>query len=153
MEWVVGGELIYQSPKSPFGFSFGVLYSQQGIKINGPDEDYFCELDNVNIPFLLHYRFNKFLAFKIGLQPGIDVKHSVFLEEVCNCYEEYHSMSSGDEIGLVNQFNLSVPIGLSFDYHHLVLDLRFNLGVSKWQSGRDSYHRVLQLTAGYRFNF
>ena len=52
------------------------------------------------------------------------------------------------------KLNLSIPIGVSYEYGNVVLDLRYNLGLSKTnKEGNDNKLRsdLLQITLGYKF--
>ena len=51
------------------------------------------------------------------------------------------------------KFDLSIPVGLSYEYEDFVLDARYNIGTSKLiKSDPDSSkNSVFQLTIGYKF--
>ena len=142
---VLGGEFNYRSPKSHFGFSFGMLYSQQGIKEKDRLGDLTAKLDYLNFPLLLNYHVNKSFTLKFGLQPALNVKHSAYLDAG-------GGMTGSGEIDKMNSFDLSIPMGFSVGDDYLMFDVRFNLGVTNWHSSIDSNHRVVQLTVGYKFD-
>ena len=64
--FVVGTELEYQATDL-LGLSAGLLYSQQGCKI---DDNGTLKLDYINIPLLANVYVAKGFAVKLGLQPG-----------------------------------------------------------------------------------
>ena len=142
---VLGGEFNYHNPKSHFGFSFGMLYSQQGIKEKDRLGDLTAKLDYLNFPLLLNYHVNKSFTLKFGLQPGFNVKHSAFLDAG-------GGWNGRGEIEGMNNFDFSIPMGFSVGDDYLMFDVRFNLGLTNWHSAVDSNHRVIQLTVGYKFD-
>ena len=49
-------------------------------------------------------------------------------------------------------FDLSIPIGLSYETDNIVIDGRYNLGVTKVNKvGDSSKNSVIQFTLGYKF--
>lgn len=46
---------------------------------------------------------------------------------------------------------LSIPVGLSYEISNVVLDARYNWGVTKAFDGLDSKNSVFQVTIGYKF--
>ena len=48
-------------------------------------------------------------------------------------------------------FDLSIPVGLSYEYQNIVFDARYNIGVTKIADGVDHYNNVIQITVGYKF--
>lgn len=118
-----------------FGVSAGVLYSMQGVKSKGSDKP--LKLDYINIPVLANYYIAPGFAIKAGVQPGFNVQ------------KKY-----GDtKIDHVKGFALSIPMGLSYEFSNLVLDARYNLGVTKAFRDEDSKHSYFSITLGYRIPF
>lgn len=54
----------------------------------------------------------------------------------------------------VKSFVLSIPVGVSYEFSSVVLDARYNLGISKAVSaeGESTKHNVFQFTVGYKFS-
>ena len=52
----------------------------------------------------------------------------------------------------VKGFDLAIPVGLSYQYQNIVLDARYNWGVTKITDGADSKNSVFQITLGYKFS-
>lgn len=48
--------------------------------------------------------------------------------------------------------DLSIPVGLSYEYQGIVLDARYNIGVTKIADNVDHYNNVIQITVGYKFS-
>ena len=77
------------------------------------------------------------LAVKLGIQPGF--------------------MVDKDDASDVNTFDLSIPVGLSYEYNNFVLDGRYNWGVTKINKNSvkgadDTRNSVFQITLGYKFS-
>lgn len=153
--FVGGAEVEYQA-SSLVSVSLGALYSQQGTKGSGDGMNEQIKMDYINIPVLANVYVAKGLAVKLGLQPGFKmsakaktmgegVSASVDLEKVLEAVEvESYSIPS---------FSLSLPVGLSYEYKNVVLDARYNLGLTKaLQVNKDkSRHNFFQITLGYKF--
>lgn len=139
--FVGGAELQYQVTDK-FGLAGGLLYSMQGLKakkIEGSIADYEFEVGGqkwtpsyLNIPITLNYYPVQGLALKAGVQPGFMVDKD----------------GAGDG---VKTFDLSIPVGLSYEYQNFVFDARYNIGVTKLYDHSDGYNNVLQITVGYKF--
>ena len=50
-----------------------------------------------------------------------------------------------------NTFDLSIPVGLSYEYNNFVLDGRYNFGVTNIAKGVNTKNSVFQFTLGYKF--
>ena len=51
----------------------------------------------------------------------------------------------------VKGFELSIPVGLSYEISDFVIDARYNFGVTKVLDGDDCKNSVFQFTVGYKF--
>ena len=139
--FVGGAELQYQVTDK-FGLAGGLLYSMQGLKtkkVEGSIADYEFEVGGqkwtpsyLNIPITLNYYPVQGLALKAGVQPGFMVDKD----------------GAGDG---VKTFDLSIPVGLSYEYQNFVFDARYNIGVTKLYDHSDGYNYVLQITVDYKF--
>lgn len=120
-----------------FGISAGVMYSQQGGKDHGNS----LSLDYVNIPIMANSYLAPGLAVKIGVQPGFKVREN---------WENSVLAIKGDAM---ESFDLSVPVGVSYEFSNVVLDARYNWGVTNvFKSDEAKAHNsVFQVTLGYRF--
>lgn len=114
------------------GLSAGVMYSMQGAKLG--DEK--LKLGYINIPILANYYIWEGLAIKAGLQPGIMLSAKWDGEDV----------KEG-----CNSFDLAIPVGVSYEFSKIVVDARYNIGVTKIIDGADSKNSVMQFTVGYKF--
>lgn len=134
-----------------FGISAGVLYSMQGVKGKGVwlggagPVDLTYKFDYINIPVLANYYIVPGLAIKAGVQPGFNVKKKVAVEVA--------GVKDDATVDDVKGFALSVPVGLSYEFSNVVLDARYNLGLTKAIKDVDSKHSYFTITLGYRIPF
>ena len=125
-----------------FSLSLGVNYSQEGFKMKNSDNK--IKLDYINVPILANVYLTKGLAVKVGVQPGFNVGTSVTVDG------NTMSSSKKDYDG-IKSVALSIPVGLSYEISNVVLDARYNWGVTKAFDGLDSKNSVFQVTIGYKF--
>ena len=137
---VVGAEAEYQVTDI-CSLSGGLLYSMQGAKWKGTNitlpifgnistGDAKLNLGYINVPIIANVYVVKGLAVKLGVQPGF-------------CVSKDNTKPNAVEV--------SVPVGLSYEYQNFVLDTRYNWGVSKVFKNSDSKNSVFQITVGYKF--
>ena len=129
-----GAELGYQLNES-FAVTAGAIYSMQGAKSEGVK----LNLDYINIPILANYYITKGLAVKAGIQPAFKVKSEAKVDVVSVDMDGFKS------------FDLSIPVGLSYEVSDFVIDARYNWGMTKVLEGFDSKNTVFQFTVGYKF--
>ncbi len=166
--FVIGAESQYQFSKV-FGLSLGAYFSQQGCKYRNFDSS-FGNIDsnsnkswyikinddpkyNVNtliLPILANFYVWKGLSLKVGLQPEYILSEKfkcdadvVILEKK---YDQYY-VGIGNEKS--ERWSLSIPVGISYEYHNVVADLRYAYGVTDVVG--DSKNRNLSFTLGYKF--
>lgn len=160
--FVGGVEAGYQVSKC-FAVTAGLLYSQQGAeregaldypKYGGIKDKSKLTLSYLNIPILANVYLFKGFAVKAGIQPGflLDVNDKIDRTTTGAVRDE------NPEKGKINKddcntFDFSIPVGLSYEFYNIVIDARYNFGMTetlkKYASGRNS---VFQLTLGYKFN-
>ena len=137
-----GVEAEYQATDI-FSVSAGLIYSMQGNKAKEDGVTLTTKLDYINIPILANVYVTKGLAVKLGVQPAFNVsdkqklsggKASVEAEDVC-----------------AESFDFSIPVGLSYEFNNVVIDARYNFGVTNIAEGGDSKNSVFQFTLGYKF--
>ena len=124
------------------GLAFGLTYARQGCKTK--DDLFKIKLDYLNIPITFNYYpiANCGLAIKAGVQPGF-LLSSKWGDEDMKDYNE--------------TFDLSIPLGLSYEFSDFVIDARYNLGITDvaksgkglhWES--KAKNSVIMLTLGYK---
>lgn len=168
---IAAGAVAEYGVSEKFGVSLGLIYSQQGCKVkgvgyDGGGDDYYdyydyydydygyiayeevyvaggkekLKLDYLNIPILAQYYIFDGFAIKAGVQP------SVLLSA------KYGSHSIKDDC---NKFAVDIPVGLSYEYKNIVLDARYNIGLTKIQKknagNKKSNNSVFEFTLGYKF--
>ena len=130
--------------------SFGALYSMQGAKydttVNELKATAKLKLDYLNIPILANVYVVPGLAVKLGVQPGFCISKKYTGE--AGYYKEIGNIKDQ-----VKGFDLSIPVGLSYEYANFQLDARYNFGVTKVfkDEGEKSKNSVIQITLGYKF--
>lgn len=138
-----GAELEYQATDI-FSISGGLLYSMQGAKNKEGGTTETVKLDYINIPILANVYVVKGLAVKLGIQPGFNVNSSYKVKN--------GGTSLSNDID-AKTFDFSIPVGLSYELPTvpLVIDARYNWGLTKVAEGVDSKNSVFQITLGYKF--
>lgn len=147
-----GAELWYQFHYS-LALSAGLIESNQGTKTedinlestNNAKETYSYSVNTqvLNIPLLLHVFVAPGLSFEAGVQPG-------FLLSA----KSKENGEKNDVKSLMKTFDLSIPIGISYEYANIQLDLRYNHGLTSLGDFFDKGHnRSIVLTLGYGIDF
>ncbi len=140
-----------------FSVSGGIMVSNQGGKY---DDDlygsYTVDLDYANVPIMANLYVLPGLAIKAGAQLGFRMKAKVKLDNSTFDMDEFYARSIGLGLGdelKVNKFDLSIPVGISYEYKNAVIEARYAWGLSKIMNyGDPFYNRVIQLTLGYKFS-
>jgi len=118
------------------GIALGLNYAQQGWKFN----DVKCKYDYLNVPLIADFYVARGLALKTGVQLG-------FLMNA-----KWDDLNFKDDS---NKTNFSIPIGISYEFSNVVLDLRYNVALSKVnKNATDNYKfrsDLVQFTLGYKF--
>ena len=139
----VGGlETEYQATDI-FSLSAGALYSMQGCKYDNDKVKTTSKLDYINIPIMANVYVAKGLAVKLGVQPAFNVNSEVKVSG-----GKYSTSADVD----AKSFDFSIPVGISYEYSNVVLDARYNWGLTKVADGSDSKNSVFQITLGYKFD-
>ena len=143
---VAGAEFMYQA-SDMLGVSFGALYSMQGCTGTtdelGKDVDVTLKLDYINIPILANVYVAPGFAVKLGLQPAFCINNKVKAKSGSTSVQT-------DGIFDENTFELSMPIGLSYEFSNFVIEGRYNFGLTKAFKDMDNKNSVFQFTVGYK---
>lgn len=157
VDFAIGVEAEYGLAEK-FSLAAGVLYSRQGCdygKVTTFDPNYNTEsgwnknqdeLGYLNIPIVANYYIAKGFAIKAGIQPGFLLSAKSNIDLIGRyVYEEIDKKD-------FESFDLSIPIGLSYETDNVVIDGRYNLGLTKVNKvGDSSKNSVIQFTLGYKF--
>ena len=144
-----------------FSASLGVMFTNQGCKYDiysadgagNVSDDLKLDIYYGTLPIMANYYVLPGLALKAGIQPAFRVKARI--EQNGNKIDldnAIDAMYDGNDNKL-NTFDLSIPVGLSYEYAHITVDARYNFGVTKLISNADKgiYNKVFILTLGYKF--
>lgn len=170
-----GIDLDYQMLDN-LSISLGAYYAQQGcnyrnnsVETKGPGNtvsgtgysDWSTNLDYLNVPLMLNVYVAPGVAVKAGLQVGFALsgKTKYTTTDYTKTPEgEYKSEKPRDvDIDLdktLNKVNFSVPVGFSYEFSNVILDARYNIGLTSFQNidgFESSKNRVFTISAGYRF--
>ena len=133
--FTVGAEAQHQFSNALAG-SIGLLYSQQGTafkKTSDTELDIKIKENNLIVPVMLVATTKYNIDLKLGLQP------------------EFRVSKAFDKV--LNKVSLSIPVGISYEYRNVALDLRYNIGVSHVYKEQSSYDvsrgQTVMLTLGY----
>ena len=128
--------------------SLGAIYSMQGCKAKNEYVKETLKLDYINVPILANVYVVPGLAVKLGIQPGFCINKKIDVE--ISTGEEASGKLSKDD---VKGFDLSIPVGLSYEFANFQLDARYNFGLTKAINfEKDSpKNSVIQVTLGYKF--
>lgn len=151
---VAGAELEYQAT-TLLSISAGALYSQQGADSKSEGINGTLKMDYVNVPILANFHLIDGLAVKVGIQPGFLINDKVKVSAngvsaEIGLKEVYRSVGIDADISSVD---FAIPLGLSYEYSHVVFEARYNFGLTKAISafGESTKHSVFQITIGYKF--
>lgn len=144
-----------------FSVALGVMFTNQGCKyeIYSADgagnisDDAKLDIYYGTLPITANYYVLPGLALKAGVQPAFRVKARMeFKGEKVDLDNMIDMLFMGDGNKL-NTFDLSIPVGLSYEYAHITVDARYNFGVTKLISNTDKgiFNKVFILTLGYKF--
>lgn len=142
----VGAELECMVSKM-VGISTGAIYSQQGYKTDVGTEygTAHCtlQLNYLNFPILLNAHVSKAFTIKVGVQPAFRLTGSA--------KAAIKNASATERIDGLRSYDVSMPIGVSYEYKNLVFDARYNYSFITLAKGADAKNSVFQVTAGYKF--
>lgn len=110
----------------------------------------------IQLPVLARYYVARGFAIQAGLQPGYCVSNKLSTDL------EYGGKTMdvvADKTDLLSKFDLSVPVGITYEAYGIVLDARYNFGVTNvyggsWDGGTKptSRNSVVEISLGYRFD-
>ena len=146
-----GAEVEYMMTRQ-LSLSAGAMFSMQGAKsttvIKGADVKNTMEFDYINVPILANYYILEGLAVKLGIQPGFNIVAK--RKRTDGVENETKNLS---DLGVdVKKVDISIPIGVSYEFNDFVVDARFNLGLTEVADLVESKNRVFQITFGYQID-
>ena len=93
----------------------------------------------ITVPVLANYYLIEGLAVKTGVEVGF--KSSA----------EYKYGDNKADIDGVKSVIMTIPVGASYEYKNVVLDARYNIGVTKAFKWDDAKPSAFVVTLGYKF--
>lgn len=133
-----------------FAVSAEVLYSRQGVAdrwhVDGVLIKERLKSHYLNVPVLANFYVTENLALKTGVQVG-------FCLGATNVRKTDERTIKDPAGNIFRTADVAIPVGVSYDLGPIVLDARYNFGVTDALKGggMKSMNNVFQLTAGLRF--
>jgi hypothetical protein len=125
---------------SEFSAALGVNYAEQGwiMEYTGAG-DVKYKLNYVNVPLVANFYAAEGLALKAGVQMG-------FLTSA-----KEDAMDIKDDI---KSTAIAIPVGISYEFENIVVDARYNIGVTKVNKYGSKSQRsdLFLVTLGYKFS-
>lgn len=179
-EGFIGGLDVQYQAVDQVAFSAGVFYSVQGMrfppsetidkaKVHYTSEDVQWKYDFLTLPLMAHLAVLPGLSFNAGVQMGylLSAKGRATLSQFTVDKEgkaHYQTDEKGhllyaytekyDNLSLTKRFDVSIPVGFSLEYSHVVLDARYNFGLTKMNKHpqESMKNKVFTFTVGYVFD-
>ncbi|MBM6992137.1 MAG: PorT family protein [Prevotella sp.] len=171
---MAGIDLQYQF-SAPLAISLGGFFQQSGCTYADTDlsgvtageyEVYQHNRTTLNylaVPLMGHLYVAKDFSLNLGVQASFllsNKMHSDISSVTIGKDGSYTYTGNGDMIDeeskYVNKFELSIPLGVSYEKEHVVIDARYLFGLSKVFTsplGVNNRNRTFILSAGYKFDF
>lgn len=153
--------------------SFGVGYVQQGCHFSDFEvgdiksmSEGFSEVNNkldyIQCPLTINQYLAEGLAVKVGIQLGFLVNSDLSFSltpikhftDGSTEFGETEDMKI-DQKEVMRSMDISIPVGVSYEYLNVVLDARYHFGLSKLYKD-DSWptekNKVFTFTVGYKFS-
>ena len=146
-----------------FSVSLGLMFTNQGCKYEiykavEPGGSLTKETIKMNLyygalPIMANYYVLPGLALKAGIQPAYRVKAKIESGDTKLDLDNAVAMLFPGEGVKLNSFDLSIPVGLSYEFIGITADVRYNIGLTKLISNTDKSIRnsVFTVTLGYKF--
>lgn len=146
-----------------FSASLGVVFTDQGCKYDIYDQDIVAGsvvhddmILNIyygTLPIMANYYVLPGLALKAGIQPAFRVKANIEYNGKKMDFDNTIDAFFDGNDNKMNTFDLSIPVGFSYEFKGITFDARYNFGVTKLISNSDEsiYNKVFIMTLGYKF--
>lgn len=155
--------------------SAGVYYSEQGCKYDNGQVDgttlslktgthtglsnMQTNLKYINVPVLLNMYAAKNFAFKAGVQMGFNVSGKFDITETEYTVNEDGTVEYQKPVTTkvdcdMRKFDLSIPVGLSYEYMNVIVEARYNIGLTrtdKLLGSNAPKNSAINISAAYRF--
>ena len=153
--------------------SLGVGYVQQGCRISDFEvgdpkgmsygqSKIRVKMDYIQCPLTINQYLGEGLAVKAGVQLGFllksDFSYSTTpIKHLADGAKEYGETEDVeiDQKSVRRSMDVSIPVGISYEYLNVVLDARYHFGLTnlyKDESWPTEKNKVFTFTVGYKFN-
>ena len=114
----------------------------------------------INVPLTFNYYVAEGLAVKAGVQMGFAIDTNEKYDVTPFTIKDHTGEHSyGDMVNYDKNTNdkyksvdVSIPLGVSYEYMNVVVDARYNIGITKNNKVNDSKSNFFALTVGYKFD-
>lgn len=144
-----------------FSLAGGVLFTNQGTKYkdiydaeSNEKNDLTMHIYYVNVPITVNYYVLPGLALKAGVQPAFRVKGKAKMGSTSYDYDRMMDLWKswyGEDTEDMTKFDLSIPVGLSYEIARVTFDARYNFGLTNVIKGESVRNKVFVFTVGYKF--
>ena len=144
-----------------FSASLGVMFTDQGCKYDiysadgagNVSDEMKLDIYYGTLPIMANYYVLPGLALKAGIQPAFRVKAKIKYKGEKVDFDNYIDTMFPGEGNKLNTFDLSIPVGFSYEFKGITFDARYNIGLTKLVSNTDEsiYNKVFIMTLGYKF--
>lgn len=143
----VAGGLLFTNQGYKFDYYEGVEPGGNSKKKTANFNNYYAA-----VPITVNYYVIEGLAVKAGIQPAFKVKTQLKVDDRKLDVDDAMEFLFGNQDITLNKFDLSIPVGFSYEYNRITFDARYNFGLTKLFKGVDnsSRNRVITLTLGYK---
>lgn len=170
----LGGVDVEYRATEYLGISLGAYYARQGYRYADYEEvledntknrvgykNQHANLNYINVPLMLKGYIAPGFAVQAGVQAGFLCGDAKFLSETTDLEKDkngstiFKDTKKNEKVLPCKKVDISIPVGLSYEYMNVVLDARYNIGLSKvYDNGLDidkAKNKVFTFTVGYRF--
>ncbi len=135
---------------SQLGISMGLMYSNEGFQFDekGSVDEWKQSLYFLSVPVLANFYIEPNMLPGLSLKAGLQVDYLLQGKETLMG----NTTTNTDSF---HRVGISIPAGISYEFHNMVVDLRYNIGLTNFCN-----HKVLDetwrsnslwLTLGYQF--
>lgn len=119
------------------------------------------QLQYINVPLMLNAYIGPGFALKAGVQVGFALSGKMKYDEMGYRKDKDNNITYEEPVPrkisldkTMRSVVFSIPVGVSYEYSNVILDARYNIGLSGFQNVKDyksSKNSVFTLSAAYRF--
>ena len=167
--FMAGADVEYRATEY-VGVSLGAYYARLGYRfadyetVESADKkqywgikNHHADIDYIQVPLMLKGYVTRQLVAMVGIQAGFrcgDAKFSyeeTSLEKDKNGSTYYKDTEEVEGTLIAKRTNISIPVGVSYEYMNVILDARYNIGLTKLNDVEHPKNNFLTFTVGYRF--